>query len=299
MRNPYYRLVTTWLLLITIPILSGCGAKEEVAEEVDRSQLREYVLNGDYELPIGAILRDTMKLTSEDMETRFNLGANEVTGTSTMITRQISEREQLATDKYREILIVNSQRLSLQIAGTNEKIDITDPLQGVAIIAEKVGGVWGFKLETGFASPEQQAKLDRLNEDDNDELGKFYPDHPVKVGDRWPMSQEAIEKLTGNGDDAKVVGSGTVELKAITQYDGEECAHILFSFQVTMTSARADANKQTMQMTMDGESFLSLETYIDRYVGGKGNLTIQQGMEDGIELNINGTYEMLGGTSIK
>ncbi|QQL44914.1 hypothetical protein [Sulfuriroseicoccus oceanibius] len=244
MKNLLKKTALTALLLST---LSGAQA----AESYPLHQL-------DYTLPTGTVVTTEYTGHCDEMKIRFQNGNQARTGAGSL--HQHSETiDRTLGPSEREIEVTENQtNRALTINGIPmpSRPEI-DPLRGVKMLAVKVGNRWQLKFQPN-AEPtsEQKTKLKQKEASMNAKRW-HYSLVPRHVGETWQGDMDMLKSISGLDRDIK--GEMTITFSKLTEYHGQKCAVLDFTFQVTGKNDEG----ATMVLKGQGSSTRSLIHFID------------------------------------
>jgi hypothetical protein len=168
------------------------------------------------------------------------------------------------------------------------------PLHGMTVIGNKSNGVWSYTLAAEEPTEEQLDELNKLAE--QLKVGELMlPDHAVKVGEKWSLDPSVIAiAMAMEFEEFELIsGEGYNELKAITEYQGRECAHLLLSVNLKATYIdETMGGLSDIVLTVKGETYRALDTFVDLYSEGEGTMNIsRRESDDGMKMNMTGSFK--------
>jgi hypothetical protein len=279
--------VALFTVLACALMLWGCGSK--------KAQLK-----GEPRFKTGALIREESTMTVTGGTVTIQTGGQTVTGTVTFDEKSIEETEWQSPDKRRVTVVQDSTEMVTTIMGEQRKESAHSPIEGLKVLANRVGGNWTCTLEDGAANDEQADELknmaDALNVED-----RIYPDGALPIGHRWEADPGVVKSMFGT-QLASVSGTVSFELKRVEKKDNHEYAIIGVTLKITGISTDTDNTQIITRMALQGEIHRSLALFYDTYEELRGKAEYETKLveeKEEIPLVYGGNISIVDVTTIK
>jgi hypothetical protein len=250
-------------------------------------------------LPVGKVQVYDYSMGMDGGKVSVKLPDQTSEGTLSMKETKKRKVESIGEGKYRYTMVEERKTERSTMMGQEQPAKETvNPLEGLAVIAEKgAEGTWTAKLESGEATAEMEAELEKIAEElSKDTDAKIYGTARRKVGDEWEVPGSDMMGVKG--------AEGTVKLKfeGIEDFGGESCAKLTGTLDLSGSPEGEVPEGIKMRMTGDFVVFRSIEHRVDRQnkLTGKmevsGEMEPQPGMK--ISMEMEGPLESLGGSKV-
>ncbi len=251
-------------------------------------------------VPVGKVRVDHFSMEMKEGTVNVTMPDRKMDGVMSIKETRKVKTEGLEKGKVRVTVLEEKKTEQMVMAGQAQPVKTTEnPLQGVPVIAEKgADGKWSAELEEGEATPEMVAALTKITDRMNKNLGtRIYGTEPRKVGDEWEMEGDDLMGING--------GKGTFKVKfeAIEEFQGEQCAKLTGSMDITgETPAAPGAKGLGMGMEGDFIVYRSLENLVDLSNVMKGKMSVggEMSPQPGLvmTMKMEGPMEMIGSTTV-
>lgn len=249
--------------------------------------------------PAGIVIEEKMTMGMKKGVMKVALGEQVMEGTISIHETEFTESEGLGEDVIRYTVTEGSKTEKAVMMGQGNPEEKTEsPIQGVPLIAEKKkSGKWNVKVEDGEETMEMKEKISDYADSLNEDLDtKIYGTNPRKVGEEWECSGDKLFGLENS------IGKMELKLESIEEFQGESCAKISGSLNITAEGFGDEAG-MTVKMNGDFILFRSLQHRCDLSIEMVGKMVVQGELEPqpGAEMSfkMEGPMTITGTSSIK
>ena len=163
---------------------------------------------------------------------------------------------------------------TVRMAGRDERIEDPSPLNGRMIsMSKSPAGDWVFELDGSLKTLRIEREVEELT---RYLKRKWYPEHPVKMGDSWEFDPVWL-KATIEKDLQSAQTIGTMRLRQIRHSAEGRTALISISVESTGGDFRADGTEASAHLALKGEVSVDLETMLEKQLTLSGTIATRSG----------------------
>jgi hypothetical protein len=163
---------------------------------------------------------------------------------------------------------------TVRMAGKDEKTSEQSPLNGRMIsLSKPVSGDWSFDLDGSLKTLRIEREVSELT---RYLKRKWYPEHPVKIGDSWEFDPIWIKSIIEK-DLQQAQTIGTMRLRQIRHSAEGRTAVISITIESTGGDFRPDGTEATAHLELKGEVAVDLQTMLEKQLTLSGNITTRTG----------------------
>lgn len=267
-------------------VLAGCAEPLSLyGEEWDFSTI---------DPPPGATFSESFQFTSEGAEFRMESSPINVHVLSSVKSEEERDTEVLTPDRHSITITSQSDTITREVFGREERDHSESVLVGKTIIAEfsQTGG-WRHRLASGSPTDAEREALLAMDSD-----GGTLPDEAIRVGDVWTARAEEVLGSFGSfaGGEEIVSGTATMRASQVLSYDGHPCLEI--EMLLPDVTVRKDWDSEPhLEMDLQGTSCHSLSTGLELRGEGEGFFLVRE-MIDGMPSMELKPIQISGSTSL-
>jgi len=163
---------------------------------------------------------------------------------------------------------------TVRMAGKEERTEDPSPLNGRMISMSKTPAAdWEFELDGSLKTLRIEREMEELT---RYLKRKWYPEHPVKMGDSWEFDPVWL-KATIEKDLHQAQSIGTMRLRQIRHSVEGRTAVISISVESTGGDFRPDGTEASAHIVLKGEVTVDLETMLERQLTLSGTIATRSG----------------------
>ncbi len=163
---------------------------------------------------------------------------------------------------------------TIRMAGKDEKTADQSPLNGRMIsLSKPVTGDWSFDLDGSLQTLRIEREIGELT---RYLKRKWYPEHPVKMGDTWEFDPVWIKAIIET-DLHRAQTIGTMRLRQIRHSAEGRTALISITIESTGGDFQPDGTEATAHLELKGEVTVDLETMLEKQLTLSGNFVTRNG----------------------
>jgi hypothetical protein len=261
-----------------------------------------YLLAGS-SLEPGRIVQENGKFEVRDGTLMLNVGGVQVPpGRMTLVHEQAGRTEILAASggrvtKLRRTIDKMNRQIRRTIGGEEEREDVSSPLEGRTVVAERDGNGWRITQGGDLFPPDAQRELNAVLDTD-----WGYPTEAVPIGHRWTLTGDQLSRFLGLAGIAVNEGEANFALKEIKQCGAERCAAIDVRLRVSGMMLDEVGNPMFLSMDGTGQVLRSLKHRVDVEHALSGRMEMNASVAAGatpIGMSLSGPFDISGKATVK
>lgn len=240
----------------------------------------------------GTVTREEGRFDLRDAVLTLNVGGQLMQGSARIERSQSLEREVLAVTQGRASKVRLRFRampgsFMREIGGDRDVEDRTSPLQGLTVVATRVGDDWNYVASAGALSAQQLRELPAFVVTDDE----GFPAGAVTPGQQWEVSGPALHQLLQLGDLALTGGKAVMRLQGVQPCGAARCARVDIQLRVSGVMTSDDGAQTTAELEGAGQLLREIGSAITREGHLDGRMTLTgsfAGTNLPVELRISG-----------